>query len=598
MISFQAQYGHCDYDEPKILVSPVRKTGVPYQVVRMCPGPREVDYETDWYHLPATPSFLICPWCFETYIGATQLASCFQRTIKSQGRCRFFVPRLTTTLWPTAQRTGDLRSVQYYMSRRSLVPDCKGTDGARFADQVKWFSLTGLEIEGFVACEACYEDHILDSPFANFFGPCTTIQGQNDTWACDLHHEYIKRSFRKLSRMGNVHTGWASFVSGASKRFALPACEGKAVLARSLNWYRLRQAIGNLDFCEACYMDQMVMTPFENEAGPVIETSKTMRQKRMCDFNLVSTKEALFVCYSKQLSFDTFIDAAKVIAVSPRCCTAQGIVDGKWHDLQWPVSGFRVCEGCYAGILVPHGVSQFWNPNPIPSVSGSEELCAFNPRVPRFNAFINRWSESIETGVWAAYENYVRKWAPVPTCDRYKQTTGRSWYGWPECTICEDCYLSFADGTALAGYMPLQKTPLGDNNMCCMYSPRMRNKYTAACASGNVDALLSSSQERLVVYHNTVPTMLRLRQQLQMEQKAAKSKIALSFHYTGMNNASDLISSSGVEYGNSDIGYYSTMDGVEGARMYREGMEGLSRAQNPAVSAEIRRLEMMWKAAE
>jgi hypothetical protein len=74
-------------------------------------------------------------------------------------------------------------------------------DGARSAEKVKRFPLTGLEMDGFLACEAFYENHILDSLFVNYFGPNANAHGQNATWACDMHYEYIERYFRKLSKM-------------------------------------------------------------------------------------------------------------------------------------------------------------------------------------------------------------------------------------------------------------------------------------------------------------------------------------------------------------------------------------------------------------
>ncbi|KAH8892265.1 hypothetical protein GQ53DRAFT_647132 [Thozetella sp. PMI_491] len=592
------KYGISNYDEPEALVTPMRANGDPDRVARVCSGSRKVDYKTEWYCLPATPSFLICTWCYMNYIRPTGLVASFQKVTKDEGRCRFLLPRLTNALWPAAQRMGDLTAMQDYMSRRLSIPDCKGFDGAVFAEKIKWFTFTSLEIDGFVVCEACYEDHILDSPFAKFFGPYANAQTQGSTWACDLHYGYIKRSFKILSQMSDANTRWAEFLAGARKRFALPRCEGKGVPVHTLTWYRPRQKVANLDFCEACYMDHMAMTAFEKEAEPVIKTREITAEMRMCDFHLVSVKEALSVCHKKHLSFDTFIDAAKVIAGSPRCSAAQGIVDGKWHDLQPPVPNFGVCEGCYTGILVAHGVSHFWNSTPTQSAPGSEELCAFNPRVPRFNSFINRWNEAIETGVWSPYDNYVRKWAPIPVCDRYEQVMSRTWYGWPECTICEDCYLSFAEGTTLARFMPLQKTLLESKNMCYMYSPRMRERYTAACASMNMEELLAACRERVVVYQNTVPELLTLRRKTERDRMAARSKIALSFQYSTADTVIDLFSSPRVKYGNSDIGYYSTSSGYEGAQMYNEGMEGLSRANDPELLTHICNLQTRWDAVE
>ncbi|KAH8586545.1 hypothetical protein B0O99DRAFT_528495 [Bisporella sp. PMI_857] len=578
------------------LVSPVRATGNPNLVARLCSDKREVDYETTWYYLPATPNFLICTWCHENYINGTATAPSFETIRKRQGRCRFNVPRLTKSLWPTVCRTGDLSTASEYMARRLHIPDCKGGSGAVMADKVEWFVDVDREIPGFVACEACYEDIILATEFAGRFRKHPSAQGANDKWTCDLCLEYVKRAMKKFSRRKDVDGGWVEFVRTTTERMALPECNGKALCASEIKWYQPREAVEGLVFCETCFMDWLAMSPYAREFEVTIVDSESTYENWMCDLKPINMQEALYVCLEKRLSFSVFHAAASAISASPRCCADNGIVRGKWYNFKAEVSNFGVCEGCYAGILVPNGLAQFWSSKPQATGSEAELFCAFNVRVARSEEFIKRWCEMTETGAWAPYEDYIRKWAPILNCVQNEMASKRAWYGWPDCAICQECYEMFVIGTALTKSMPLQNTYLEEEKVCCMFSPRMRERYTAACAAGSADELLAFSRERWVVYQQTVPTIKTLREKSEVERETANVNMQISTTHRCMDTMDSAIGYGGYGYGYTYNG--RSWAGIEADVAWNKAMAGMERANDPALWAEIRRLEGIWKTVE
>lgn len=579
--------------DPLALATPITASGTPNTPLRCCPQTRIVQYSTTWYYLKGQPEFGICSWCFSKYIAPSSLTHEFEKTVKTGGSCRFNVPRVTKSLWPEAQTTGSLDRLRDYTSRRLTILDCKKKAGAVATDGIKWFRFTRDELPGMAVCEACHEDLVLATSFADRFAPRS--QPADARFVCDMTPTYIPRALEILSQRRDQETAWTEFVKAVEKRAFLPACEEQAVLATSRNWYRPKQHVPNLDFCEACFLDSFGMTPLEDHFA---ETGESFEQKlymRTCDLQLVNLGECVSVCRTKGLGIDFLLQAAARISSSPRCFKKTDIVDGRFYNFaSGAAANFGICEACHAGILVPHGVDHFFASEP--QLVAGPAYCAFNPSIARFSQYVASWQEATETGSWNSYENWVCKFAALPVCPNFNLAANRKWYGWHDCTICQDCFQAVADGTSLVGVMELHETLLEEEKLCCLYSDRMRAKYQQACEAGDPTELRAFSRQRWEVYQQTVPRFKMLYEMQSMQQALGMSQMMLSQSYQHANAMSDWVSPSQYEYGNSSTGYHSSQYGVDAAQAWDEGQASFARARGPV--AEAGYLQTVWKAVE
>lgn len=255
-----------DYDpkwiQPGTVIS---ENGPPRDIIRECPERNQLDFETNWYCLPQVPGFLTCTRCFDTYISRTNLARHFQKIRKPGGCCHFNVPRIIRSLLPTCHQTGDITHLRNFMTARLGITDCKGAQGGQASDRIKWYTLVGWhtgQMADFASCQACYEDVVLGTNYAQQFAlnNCQLAPGQ--IWICDMQIEYMKRSIQVFSKRMSPFSEW---VAAADGRFQLPNCDGKAVDINSRRWVTTRQIVPGLAICETCYYDELVLTSLEHD---------------------------------------------------------------------------------------------------------------------------------------------------------------------------------------------------------------------------------------------------------------------------------------------------------------------------------------------
>ncbi|KAM0277347.1 hypothetical protein ACHAQH_005863 [Verticillium albo-atrum] len=580
--------------EPLAFSTPVTTTGTPNSPLRVCPQTRTVKYSTTWYHLKGSPEFDICSWCFNKYVSSSSLTHEFENVVKSGVSCRFNVPRVTKTLWPEAQRIVSVDPLRNFISRRVTIPACTKAAGAVGTDGVKWFGLATGEL-GMVACEACHEDIVLGTSFAGRFCPLKEVQGTSDRWTCTLSYDYVSRAPQALSKRSDLDAAWGQFIEAATKRMGLPQCDGTESIATRCNWYRPKQPVANLDFCEACYLDKLAMTPYANDFADTAEGFEEKLCMRSCDLQLINLGECIHVARVKSLGIDVILKAAAQIASSPRCFKSKGITDGKFYNFNGgAAANFGVCEACYAGILVPHGVDTFFAPEP--QLVAGTAWCAFNPSLSRFNGLVDSWLEASETGVWGTYETWVRKYAALPVCPNFNLAANSKWYGWQDCTICPECFEVAAEGTSLVSSMDMHNVVIEGETLCCMYSDRMRGKYKEACEAGDATELRAFCRKRWETYQQTVPRFKMLAEMQSMQSAMAMSNMMLSMSYQHANAMSDWVSPSGHEYGNSSVGYHSSQYGVDSAEAWNKGQAGFAQARGGVAEASY--LKDIWQAVE
>jgi len=583
-----------------MLATSIRDSGEPEAVSRICLRYYDLDYETTWYFLPAAPEFVTCTWCHHHYIAKSPLAGQFQSVRKKDVRCLFHVPRITKRLWPAAVQSGDLTALTNFMKHRATLPHCKGLGGNVEADKVRWFGSSSNEIPGYRACETCYESILLGTAFADRFAPLPAAQGTNK-WVCSMAYKYVERAVMRHSINANPQAGWSEFAGCATKRLSLPKCEESPVVANSQLWYRPKSN-PELRYCEACFLDELGLTPFAALFAPYDPDKEASFEAKFevvaCNLNHTSVKELVFVSIVGRRSLDEFRAHLGNVLDKPRCSTAEGIKGGRWHNFAYaPAANYDVCEGCFAGVIMPHGMQRFYTSAPLPAASQDVRFCDFYPSSENYRRFNVRFIEALATGVFAAYGDFVRKWAPVLKCPGDDLAENRVWYGWDDLPVCLECFETFAAGTALAAAMPLQRAHRDEATGCALYSPRMRERYTAACAAGNADELRRLSRERWVVYHQTVPRMKML-----MERAKTESELAsVNMYMSSSHLSTDLI---GSVYGTSSMtwdpatGSYRSSGRVASDQAWNKAMDGYQRAQDPALWQEAQELETKWKAVE
>jgi hypothetical protein len=431
-----------------------------------------VTFTTDWYWHPESPEFPICSHCFAKYIHATQFAHLFETERLSDGKprvCRFSKPRMRDHLWKEALASGDLGPVLAWMQRRATIPHCKGVDGVKgdvaaelgvrwFAGGIQFMISSSKTPATFLACEACYEDHLLAGPFALQFGPHDRPQPADAVWACDVAVPYIPKMYEKKSEEGD----WPGFVECVKSRLAEPPCPGATELVSfGRSWYvpKPETGAGGIMLCYACFCDSVAGSGAEEQWEWSAELSRSYKvtyQARCAVGSAFNMRILLAATYDKEKSaVNVWDQVVKLSTVKP--CDPEGIADGTWYTLPSQPKEFGVCAACYVGMLEPLQVTQFFVPRTdVPR--GARLLCSFNQAQPRFSDLFARLFEMYLTLDPTSMDTYASEYAAVTRCARDEDVKNQRWYGWLACTICPECYLDFARQSPLAAMMELRDT--------------------------------------------------------------------------------------------------------------------------------------------
>ncbi|KAJ0282370.1 hypothetical protein CBS470a_007828 [Colletotrichum nupharicola] len=270
-------------------------------------------------------------------------------------------------------------------------------------------------------------------------------------------------------------------------------------------------------------------------------------------------------------NIDALVKAAEtILANSP--CTEKGTSRDTWYTLAGgdAPEDFKICPACHAAWVSPLKLDRFYE------------------------------VEALETGVWSRYSNWVRMFADVPPCAGDGKITNGKWYGWDDCTICPECWVTFCkDAHPAASRLPMEyyKQLVPDTRMCCMYSPRMRQKWVEACQVGNAGGLVEFSRTRIQMYIQTVVKIRRLRVVHETQVVQSMNAGTQSAVWANMQSARVLFGTTdGYEHGNSTLGWHATTEGVTSAAYQRE-MNGL-RDQSWGTLIQIENLQNQWKMFE
>ncbi|OHW98668.1 integral membrane protein [Colletotrichum incanum] len=602
-----------DFHEWKRPIPPVTDDGEPNGAIWECPDQRELDYDADWYHLASVPDFLICTRCHEMYLSGTHFAASLKRVRRAAGRCRFNVPRITRLLLPEYVKHNDDGPIREFMSSRLSILDCKGQQGSKGGAGIKWFKTLDSRLEGFVSCEACYEDIVLATSFRQNFVAHDVAQPLDATWACDVCLPFIARSLIKYSK--RTVNAWEEWVQAAAKHINLPRCEKKSVSPTSRRWMQLRQQkFTDLKICERCYEETVALTclsenfevfPQEPSATGLdwMDVALGYRTVEPSPLLCSATSFPVYVSIAaakSQKNIGVFYKALETIIPSPHC-TEQGIIGGTWYTLRGGgCDSYNLCAACYAAFVGTWQLDRFYQ-----QVKGQDStqavLCSFQRSAPRWFQHMYRMQEAVETGVWSRYADFVRKFDGVPDCAKETQVENRKWYGWDDCTICPECYVTFCKESSPAPgvQMDYDNHLVTDRRMCCMYSPRMRQKWTEACEKGNAEELVEFSRLRHGVYVQTVLQVRMLRQMQELQMMNAMHAGMMSITYQGIESMRVVSGTTdGYEHGNSTLGWHATEEGATSAAFRNQMQSGMSQSNSASTWMMIAQLTAKWQEVE
>ncbi|KAL7798507.1 hypothetical protein V8C37DRAFT_407709 [Trichoderma ceciliae] len=545
---------------------------------------KESKEEVEWHVFEDTADYLICTKCHADHIKGTALESQFRLIEWPDGElaaCGFRFPRVKDVLWPEALRTSNVNALHEYMTRRLLFKLCPGQTLTEETQDRVLYGMVDGDIDGFVACEACYEDYLVGTSFEYNFG--TYPEGLSK-WSCDLSIPYISGAVAPMSK----HNNWNGFLTGASRRLQLPACKGEQIRSDAIEWYLPK----NHDI--------------ENFQGEFRRLSDDFDPELWCcglaERNL-STVLALEAALGRG-DFEVFAKAGQVICSLVQC-TPDGILYGNW----WTIEGcekFNICEACYAGIIQTRGLDHFFQPSG--RDSSAAYVCDFCAASPRFSQYMVKFAEMLDRGVFAYFSDFVATFAGVPACPKAKASSKSRWWGYPEVQFCQECYLDFVAHSPFADSLPMNGEYIEQTTFCQIWSPRMRGLWLEVCAAGEPgseasDAALEDFKtccvQRLQVYHATISEIGLIRTMQNIKRQTAFNDGLLSIQYQGMDGmATALGTTDGTRYGNNSLGWYSTSYGAQSKQYWNSFTKGLSDSNQAEDWLRIAQLEAIWKKVE
>lgn len=174
--------------------------------------------------------------------------------------CSFWIPRIKNVLWSEALQSRSIQKLCGFLTRLVKVGPCSAGVEAEYSVGAVVYRMSGNDIEGFIACESCYELYVAGIAFKGRF--CQETLQSPVTTVCHMGYPYTRQSAARFAKFDN----WDAFVEGAYERLIQQECTGTAVQADSREWLELRPGVADLfAACKTCYMDFLANEAFTNE---------------------------------------------------------------------------------------------------------------------------------------------------------------------------------------------------------------------------------------------------------------------------------------------------------------------------------------------
>jgi len=428
-------------------------------------------------------------------------------------------------------------------------------------------------------CEACFEDTFVGGPFEARYA--IAEQPADLGWCCDV---WDAGGFaHRLALKGD----WASYVDHLSRRGLMGACDGQFKMVQETRWWTVRGMEPNSNFhiCELCYMDMFKDTRWEGVVEPFADQG--VSSERCCDWSPsknLNLSTAISAADRRKMGAEEFRRTIFAILSKPACGGREPLQDGRYYSLRASIPNFDICESCYESYVVPLGARQFFADTP--TVVPGAGFCCFNRAVPQPQYF-PRFIDAVQSGDWNLFLERARIAAsltslPLPPCAGIDAKQGGRWWGWPDCTICEHCYYTFAMDTKFASEMPLQGMVGGaeESRICSLFSDGQRRRYMDVCAGKtSLEQFLGFCRERAAQWEVLWPAIQRLQVQVSNTYWRAQNLRILA-HSARMGNAITF-GSPGTTYNSTTTGrQYNSFSGVQ-AEQYDAEAAALERMPDP-----------------
>ncbi|RFN48594.1 integral membrane protein [Fusarium flagelliforme] len=537
-----------------------------------------------WFYHPAVPDFVICARCYIDHIYDSKFSNSFRKVFYDDGekrRCRFSSRRVKDTLFPQAIESGSLDALVEFMKRRMSINDCREQNTV---EGELWYR--AADIPNGTICQACFEDGLITSSFAKYY----TLQRDQGGAYCDLSVWFLKRKFMDYAKENK----WGEFCRQFNERAQLPDCPKLNIVnANQYTWYKSISELEGLQACGACYHDYFYASEDEHKLQQVPGGNYNTR----CALGQVNVVIPMHQALDDE-DRSLFWNAVREMDKYP-FCDSQGTKGGVWYTPVNDPQGWGICAACYEGIVKPVGGSRWFMKDTTTTQEGVY-LCGFNLGHPRAIKALGAYSHARNWGDDKILLDWAAEWGSVEPCPRIKFVKNRRWWGWGMVAICEDCYASFAKGTALEPRFALtgQREP-NKERMCDLFSPRMRGLYNEACQTGNLERFLSFAEQRHMIYTQTIMQCEQILNEHKMAAMQAQMLGVQGTVYKSMGWTQDATMGHRYTVGNSYAGYGHENEFVlQGYTYDRQAREKAAEVMSGGPMMRVQLLEARWKEVE
>ncbi|KAJ4258794.1 hypothetical protein NW762_007881 [Fusarium torreyae] len=536
-----------------------------------------------WFYHAAVPEFVICARCYVDYIYDTKFCDSFRKVFYNDGeqrRCRFNTRRVQKTLFPAAVESGSLDELVEFMRKRMTIKDCREQNSV---EGELWY--VSPDIPNGTICQACFEDGLVVSSFAKNY----KLQASQSAY-CDVSVWFLKRKFMDLAKENK----WTEFCRQFNERVKLPDCPKlNSIKGNDRAWYKPKNGPTSLQACVACYHDYFYASEDENKweqvRGGNFETRCSLGQLN----HVLPMHQAL-----DEEDRNLFWNAAREMAKYP-FCNMQGTKGGVWYTPINDPPGWGICAACYEGIVKPIGGSR-WFMKDTSITQDGVYLCGFSFGHNRVTKALEAWINARNWGESKLLLDWAAQWGNVQPCPQVEMQKNGRWWGWGVAAICEDCYGSFAKGTALEPRFVLKgdREP-NHERMCDLFSRRMRGLYTEACRTGDLQSFLAFAEQRHMIYAQTIPQCQQILNQQKLARMQAQTLGIQGSFYKNLGWTTDATMGHSYTVGNSYVGYGHENEWVAQGYAYdRKAREIAQGVMSGGPLMQIRMLEGRWKEVE
>ncbi|KAH7253568.1 uncharacterized protein BKA55DRAFT_342479 [Fusarium redolens] len=537
-----------------------------------------------WFYHAAVPEFVICARCYVDHIYDTKFRDSFRKVFYDDGhkrRCRFNTRRVKDALLPEAIESGSLDRLVEFLGKRMSIKDCREQN---ITEGESWYK--AADIPNGTICEACFEDGLITSSFAKYY---QLLPNEGGAY-CDLSVWFLKRKFIDYAKENK----WAQFCQEFNQRAQIPGCPRiDAINANERVWYKPKNGPSELQACAACYHDYFYASEDQDKwqqvTGGNFQTRCILGQLN----HIIPMHQAL-----DDEDRSLFWNAAWEMDKYP-VCNKDGTKGSSWYTPINDPPGWGICAACYEGIIKPIGGSR-WFMKDNGTKPDELYLCGFNLGHPRAFQALEAYVNARNWGDSKLFLDWTAQWGNVQQCPRKNFSKNRRWWGWGVLAICEDCYASFAKGTALEPRFALTGVREPEKErMCDIYSPRMRGLYTEACRTGDLQGLLAIAEQRHVVYTQTIMQCEQILNQQKIAAVQAQMLGTQGTFYKSMGWSQDAVMGHNYTVGNSYAGYGHANEWVmQGYSYDRQSREAAAEVMSGGPLMRIQMLEARWREVE